>query len=115
MSNSLVGSVYSTIIDEVISSSRVDFEESGVDEAALEILRKVGLFILHLPCFACPAKGRSMSARTLACPYKNPAIPSGVCVHIESPYAPCPLLPAFPIQVYYFNEHAPPCRATVEK
>ncbi|KFA53688.1 hypothetical protein S40293_03857 [Stachybotrys chartarum IBT 40293] len=39
MSNQAVGSVYQAIIDEVVNSSRVDFEESGVDEAVLEELR----------------------------------------------------------------------------
>ncbi|KOS19540.1 Transcription initiation factor IIA large subunit [Escovopsis weberi] len=39
MSNQAVGSVYQTIIDEVVNSSRVDFEESGVEEAVLEELR----------------------------------------------------------------------------
>jgi hypothetical protein len=41
MSNQAVGSVYQAIIDEVVNSSRVDFEESGVDEAVLEELRLV--------------------------------------------------------------------------
>ncbi|KAK3181305.1 transcription factor IIA subunit alpha [Lecanicillium sp. MT-2017a] len=40
MSNQVVGSVYQTIIDEVINSSRVDFEESGVEESVLEELRQ---------------------------------------------------------------------------
>ncbi|KAL7969237.1 transcription factor IIA, alpha/beta subunit [Trichoderma sp. SZMC 28014] len=39
MSNQAVGGVYQTIIEEVINSSRVDFEESGVEEAVLEELR----------------------------------------------------------------------------
>lgn len=42
MSNQAVGSVYQSIIEEVINSSRVDFEESGVDDSVLEDLRKVG-------------------------------------------------------------------------
>ena len=41
MSNHIVGSVYEQIIEDVISSSRVDFEENGVDEAVLDDLRKV--------------------------------------------------------------------------
>lgn len=41
MSNQAVGNVYQTIIDEVINSSRVDFEESGVEESVLEELRQV--------------------------------------------------------------------------
>ncbi|OAA46919.1 Transcription factor IIA, alpha/beta subunit [Metarhizium rileyi] len=40
MSNQAVGNVYQTIIDEVINSSRVDFEESGVEESVLEELRQ---------------------------------------------------------------------------
>lgn len=41
MSNQAVGNVYQAIIDEVINSSRVDFEESGVEESVLEELRQV--------------------------------------------------------------------------
>ncbi|KAL5611749.1 hypothetical protein BROUX41_000676 [Berkeleyomyces rouxiae] len=40
MSNTAVGGVYEQIIEDVISSARVDFEESGIDEATLEDLRK---------------------------------------------------------------------------
>jgi transcription initiation factor TFIIA large subunit len=43
MSNTAVGNVYQTIIDEVINSSRVDFEENGVEESVLEELRQVSL------------------------------------------------------------------------
>ena len=46
MSNSLVGQVYASIIDEVVNSSRVDFEENGVDESALEELRLVSEQVL---------------------------------------------------------------------
>jgi hypothetical protein len=41
MSNAAVGSVYDTIISEVINAVRVDFEENGVDDSALEDLKKV--------------------------------------------------------------------------
>lgn len=41
MSNQAVGGVYQTIIEEVINSSRVDFEENGVEESVLEELRLV--------------------------------------------------------------------------
>ena len=41
MSNAAVGHVYQTIIEEVINSSRVDFEESGIEESVLEELRQV--------------------------------------------------------------------------
>ncbi|KAG6102672.1 hypothetical protein E4U30_003894 [Claviceps sp. LM220 group G6] len=40
MSNQAVGAVYQIIIDEVINTSRVDFEESGVEEHVLEELRQ---------------------------------------------------------------------------
>ncbi|KAI1323216.1 transcription factor IIA, alpha/beta subunit [Xylariaceae sp. FL0255] len=40
MSNSQVGTVYQQIITDVITASRVDFEEGGVDEAVLEELKK---------------------------------------------------------------------------
>ncbi|KAK4042586.1 transcription factor IIA, alpha/beta subunit [Parachaetomium inaequale] len=40
MSNTAVGSVYDTIIAEVINAVRVDFEENGVDDGALEDLKK---------------------------------------------------------------------------
>ncbi|KAK0124105.1 transcription factor IIA subunit alpha [Cadophora gregata] len=39
MSNTQVGNVYSQIITDVIDSSRVDFEEGGVDEHVLDELR----------------------------------------------------------------------------
>lgn len=41
MSNTLVGNIYRSIMDEVIDRSRVDFEEGGVEEGVLEDLRKV--------------------------------------------------------------------------
>ncbi|KAL2271085.1 hypothetical protein VTJ83DRAFT_456 [Remersonia thermophila] len=41
MSNSAVGPIYDSIISEVINSVRVDFEETGVDESALEDLKKL--------------------------------------------------------------------------
>ncbi|CCU81453.1 unnamed protein product [Blumeria hordei] len=40
MSNTQVGSIYQQIIADVIESSRVDFEEMGVDENVLEMLRQ---------------------------------------------------------------------------
>jgi transcription initiation factor TFIIA large subunit len=41
MSNQTVGAVYAQIIADVIDSSRVDFEEMGVEESVLEDLKKV--------------------------------------------------------------------------
>lgn len=41
MSNSSVGLVYQQIIRDVVESSRVDFEEGGVEESVLEELAQV--------------------------------------------------------------------------
>lgn len=41
MSNTNVGMVYDTIIQEVINSVRVDFEENGIEEGVLDELKKV--------------------------------------------------------------------------
>ncbi|TVY68891.1 Transcription initiation factor IIA large subunit [Lachnellula suecica] len=41
MSNTQVGNVYQQIISDVCESSRVDFEEGGVDEHVLEELRQL--------------------------------------------------------------------------
>lgn len=41
MSNNTVGAIYRSIIEEVIESSRTDFEEGGVEESVLEDLRQV--------------------------------------------------------------------------
>lgn len=41
MSNTSVGGVYAQIMAEVIDSSRIDFEEMGVEESVLEELKKV--------------------------------------------------------------------------
>lgn len=61
MSNQAVGGVYQTIIEEVINSSRVDFEESGVEEAVLEELRLVSTAVIHAPTFACPSLPLALS------------------------------------------------------
>lgn len=41
MSNQTVGTVYQQIIRDVVDSSRVDFEEGGVDESVLDELSRV--------------------------------------------------------------------------
>ena len=41
MSNQTVGTVYQQIIRDVVESSRVDFEEGGVDESVLDELTRV--------------------------------------------------------------------------
>jgi hypothetical protein len=60
MSNAAVGLVYETIIADVISAVRVDFEENGVDDGALEDLKKVRLYpslslVPSRPTAACTA------------------------------------------------------------
>jgi transcription initiation factor TFIIA large subunit len=47
MSNQTVGAVYAQIITDVIDSSRVDFEEMGVEESVLEDLKKVSSSSRH--------------------------------------------------------------------
>lgn len=55
MSNQAVGSVYQSIIEEVINSSRIDFEEAGVNVSTLDDLKQVwhgklsDLKIAHFP------------------------------------------------------------------
>ena len=39
----LQGGLYSSIIDDVISAARADFQEEGVDEATLQDFRNVSL------------------------------------------------------------------------
>ena len=41
MSNQQVGTIYQQIIADVVESSRVDFEEGGVDDHVLDELRMV--------------------------------------------------------------------------
>jgi len=41
MSNTQVGPIYDSIIQDVINAVRVDFEENGIDETVLETLKKV--------------------------------------------------------------------------
>jgi transcription initiation factor TFIIA large subunit len=86
MSNTAVGAVYQTIIEEVINSSRVDFEESGVEESVLEELRKVSLFSHFSFSFSfCPPPsgafsrwpGLSQSDRSsVACSLASPSQPT---------------------------------------
>ena len=64
MSNSVVGNVYDRIIKEVVDTSRLDFEESGIDDSVLEELRSVSRFVsrvqLSIP-FALHPKWRDFS------------------------------------------------------
>lgn len=55
MSNSQVGAVYQQIISDVIETSRIDFEEGGVEESVLEELKKVSnqhIYYLSIPLFS---------------------------------------------------------------
>lgn len=49
MSNQTVGTVYQQIIRDVVDSSRVDFEEGGVDESVLDELSRVSASISVVP------------------------------------------------------------------
>ena len=53
MSNTAVGPVYDIIIAEVINAVRVDFEENGVDDGALDDLKKVRLSPSPSPPLSC--------------------------------------------------------------
>lgn len=43
MSNPSVGQVYAQVIRDVVETSRLDFEEGGVDESVLEELNIVSI------------------------------------------------------------------------
>lgn len=64
MSNTAVGPVYDTIISEVVNAVRVDFEENGVDDTALDDLKKVRLSQSFDP-YRCT----SLHLRRPACPF----------------------------------------------
>jgi transcription initiation factor TFIIA large subunit len=49
MSNPTVGSVYQQIIKDVIETSKVDFEEGGVDESVLDELARVSFRLSSSP------------------------------------------------------------------
>lgn len=70
MSNAAVGHVYDTIIAEVVNAVRVDFEENGVDEGALEDLKKVRLSLFSIPL--CP-RHCSLGPRSAALTYHFPS------------------------------------------
>jgi transcription initiation factor TFIIA large subunit len=69
MSNTAVGPVYDTIISEVVNAVRVDFEENGVDETALEDLKKVRLSQSSIPL---PLPCTSLHLSRPACPASHP-------------------------------------------
>jgi hypothetical protein len=71
MSNTAVGPVYDTIISEVVNAVRVDFEENGVDETALEDLKKVRLSPNPPSPYRCPAT-TSLHLGRPACPFPFP-------------------------------------------
>jgi len=65
MSNTAVGPVYDTIISEVINAVRVDFEENGADDSALEDLKKVRPFSLSIPRRSRPRQNAASSSSGL--------------------------------------------------
>jgi len=76
MSNNVVGSVYETIIQEVINSVRVDFEENGVDDGVLEDLKKVRI-LTRSNFFPSSSASRSVRAAPLHRESFLQAIPRG--------------------------------------
>ncbi|EEQ33667.1 transcription factor IIA subunit alpha [Microsporum canis] len=70
MSNQLVGMVFDRVIQEVCDSSQIDFEESGVDQHALEELRKgwqsklSSLGVAHFPWDPAPQPPASQPQAT---------------------------------------------------
>lgn len=73
MSNPQVGTIYQQIIADVIDSSRVDFEEGGVDDHVLEELKTVCrirffcFVIISLPPFGCYPSNNLSEDRLLHC------------------------------------------------
>lgn len=63
MSNNQVGTVYQQIIQDVVESSRVDFEEGGVDEHVLEELKQVSPHLSILSVGAIDASSVSLSIK----------------------------------------------------
>lgn len=74
MSNQTVGAVYQQIIRDVVDSSRVDFEEGGVDESVLDELTRVSS--LHL-CCTCYSPHRDIFHRIIISSVSN--IPDQRC------------------------------------
>lgn len=68
MSNNQVGTIYQQIIQDVIDSSRVDFEEGGIDEGVLEELKKVSASVFHCRSLVLlpPALGSDVSSSALS-------------------------------------------------
>jgi hypothetical protein len=63
MSNPSVGQVYAQIIRDVVETSRLDFEEGGVDESVLDELSTVGV----IPKFTSPEHKYSFVLNSTAC------------------------------------------------
>ncbi|KAH8179282.1 transcription factor IIA, alpha/beta subunit domain-containing protein [Sarocladium implicatum] len=101
MSNTAVGNVYQTIIDEVINSSRVDFEENGIEESVLDELRNgwqsklSGLGVAQFPWDPKP-EAPAPAAAVDPGPARSvpPANPSPAPVHSQAQFTPQLNLPA---------------------
>ncbi|KAL0935356.1 transcription factor tfiia complex subunit [Colletotrichum truncatum] len=100
MSNNAVGNVYSQIIDEVINSSRVDFEEGGVDENVLEELKKgwqEKLSQLEVASF--PWDPKPEAAPPAAPPPTTAVPPPQAAPYSQAQLSPQPPLPGLPLPV----------------
>ncbi|KAK2627428.1 hypothetical protein QTJ16_003394 [Diplocarpon rosae] len=99
MSNNQVGNVYAQIIDDVITSSRLDFEEGGVDERVLQELRmgwQQKLSQLQVAQFPWDPKPDPPPQPAVSNPNPNPnppTVPSNSAYQNQNPPAPQPQNP----------------------
>ncbi|OLN84309.1 Transcription initiation factor IIA large subunit [Colletotrichum chlorophyti] len=111
MSNTAVGNVYEQIIQEVINSSRVDFEEGGVDESVLEELKKgwqeklSQLEVAQFPWDPKPDTAAAAPPPTTAAP---PPVsqPAAAAPYSQAQLSPQPPLPGLPLPGGPTNEQA---------
>ncbi|KAK4170448.1 transcription initiation factor IIA large subunit [Cladorrhinum sp. PSN259] len=94
MSNTAVGAVYETIIQEVINSVRVDFEENGVDDGVLEDLKKKWQFkltqmnVAQFPWDPRPEPAPPQQTAAQAAAQAAQAAPAPVPNHTTSTFSP---------------------------
>ncbi|OBU01268.1 transcription factor IIA subunit alpha [Pseudogymnoascus verrucosus] len=110
MSNTTVGAVYQQIIRDVVDSSRVDFEEGGVDESVLDELSRVwqqkltALNVAQFPWDPKPEAPPPQQQQTMAnIPYPQEPTPAPMQQQ-QQQHAP-------PQQGQYMNRPGPPIPA----
>ena len=82
MSNQAVGNVYQTIIEEVVNSSRVDFEENGVEDSVLEDLRLVSVH-LRFPVVFPPSRAQHIMTNGVPSPVRRSRGEASLCLPID--------------------------------